>query len=101
AIEAQKDGTLLRRRCSARSLNYRIEGRFGPAVAIEQEWVVGSSPYGPVVQPGTGISDTPNSYAGEGSPVFEKHPKQIGIPLRQRLLDRIRQPVRVRIQFGL
>jgi hypothetical protein len=35
AIEAQEGGTLLRRRCSARSLNYCIEGRFGPAIAIK------------------------------------------------------------------
>jgi hypothetical protein len=35
AIEAQEGGTLLRRRCYARSLNHCIEGRFGPAIAIK------------------------------------------------------------------
>jgi len=88
-------------RALGRCLKDVVVGRFGVALAIEEQRVVGATTNGEGVEPGIAIVDAPEGDAGDGVAVLQKYLEKIGVTFRELLLNLIGKAVGVGVEtFG-
>ena len=75
-------------RGSTRSFDDGLKRRFGPAIAVEEQWMILASPR---VQPGIGVGHAPKGDALNGIAMFEEYAKQVSVAFEPIGLQSARQ----------